>query len=181
MTQQQHWTGNLVDTECMSSALGRKFSPYVAMEPLMYVPHVVGEGKAPPPSAHASTPGGVAAQTAQPPSAVTRATHTSEFDQSSQYSSVDLNEGQRAQLDELSRVEKAAGNCGVSPLTESLGLAMADGKVVQFDQPSCAKVRGTLKNANALPGMKVKAKVTGIIDDSAMMRIAEVEVRIKGK
>ena len=184
IARQNHWTGNLVDTECMSNALGGRHNLYAVVEPLMNVPHVVGDPAARPSTGQVPTQPGTASpsgQTSKPVHRVHRPNLSSETDQTSQYSSVDLNEDQRTQLERVNRVESAAGNCGASPLTQSLGLAMADGNVVKFDQDSCVKVRGALKDANPLPGRKVTAKVTGTVDDESVVRVAAVDVRTRGK
>jgi hypothetical protein len=94
---------------------------------------------------------------------------------------IPTSEDQRAQLAQAARVDDAARQCVASPLTQTLGLAMADGQVVQFDQDGCAKAREALKSADVQAGKKIKAKVVGSMEDKTTVNVASIEIKGKGK
>jgi len=52
---------------------------------------------------------------------------------------------------------------------------------MQFDPEGNEKAKEALKDADVQPGKKVKAKVTGTMENKATLRGAEVDVKTKGK
>jgi|SRR5579862_1293064 len=86
---------------------------------------------------------------------------------------------QQAQLEQAMKVDKAANECVASPQAQNLGLAMAGGQVVQFDQNGNAKAKEALKTADVEPGKKIKAKVTGTMEDKNTLNVASIEIKEK--
>jgi hypothetical protein len=60
-------------------------------------------------------------------------------------------------------------------------LEKGDGAVVQFDPAGNAKAKDAIKDANVEQGKKLKAKVTGTMENDTTVRVASVEVKAKGK
>jgi hypothetical protein len=52
---------------------------------------------------------------------------------------------------------------------------------MQFDPDGNEKAKEALKDADLQPGKKVKAKVTGILEDKTTLKVAEVDVKGKGR
>lgn len=67
------------------------------------------------------------------------------------------------------------------PSSQALGLATSDGQVMQFDADGNEKAKEALKHADVQPGKKVKAKVTGTMEDKSTLKVAAVDVKPKGK
>ncbi len=171
--KEKHWSGSLVDAGCMARTLGAEAQASTEAEPTLEVPHLAGGD---PGSPQAGPTPGVAGQGGMGP-----AQHIPEPGLPTQISTPDLNADQRAQLDQVDRVENAAKACVASPLTQALGLATPDGQVMQFDPDGNAKVRQALKEADVQPGKKVKAKVTGTMKDKNTVNVAAVEVKGEAK
>lgn len=171
--KEKHWSGSLVDVGCMAKTLGTETKGSAQTEPELVVPHLVGADPPSPQTAPlpgAPGQGGMGmGQRAQQPGPPT------------QTSSPDMNAAEQAQLDEVNRVENAAKVCAASPLTQALGLATPDGRVMQFDQDGNGKVKEALKNADVQSGKQVKAKVTGTMEEKNTVKVAAVEVKGKGK
>jgi hypothetical protein len=91
----------------------------------------------------------------------------------------DMSQAQAAQMAKAARIDNAAKQCPPSSSTQTFGLSMSGGQVVQFDKDGDAKAAEALKDVSLQPGKKVKAKVTGIMANTTMMKVATVEV--KGK
>jgi hypothetical protein len=90
-----------------------------------------------------------------------------------------MNPQQSAQMEKATRIDKAAKQCPASPSTQNFGLAMSGGQVVQFDSSGNSKAQEALKGIEVQPGKKIKAKVTGTMENQQTVRVASVEV--KGK
>jgi nicotinate-nucleotide pyrophosphorylase len=91
-----------------------------------------------------------------------------------------MNQTQSAQAAAAAeRMDAAAKQCAASTSTQSFGLALSDGKVVQLDNQGNTQASEALKTIDVQPGKKVKAKVTGTVEDNNIVRVASVEV--KGK
>ena len=71
--------------------------------------------------------------------------------------------------------------CVASPSAQALGLATSDGQVMQFDPAGNTKAKEALKGADVQPGKKVKAKVTGTMEDKTTVKVAAIDVKAKGK
>jgi hypothetical protein len=86
---------------------------------------------------------------------------------------------QSAQMAKANRIDNAAKQCAASASTQTFGLAMSGGQVVQFDSSGNSKAQEALKDVEMQPGKKIKAKVTGTMENQQTVRVASVEV--KGK
>jgi hypothetical protein len=84
-----------------------------------------------------------------------------------------------AQMAKAARIDNAAKQCPPSSSTQTFGLSMSGGQVVQFDRDGDAKAAEALKQVSVQPGKKVKAKVTGTMANATVVKVASVEV--KGK
>ena len=84
-----------------------------------------------------------------------------------------------AQMAKAERMDNAVKQCTPSALTQTFGLALSDGQVMKFDEQGNAKATDAVKNTAPEPGKKIKAKVTGIMEENDTVRVASLEV--KGK
>lgn len=173
--KEKHWSGSLVDLSCMAKALGASSAASPQAGPAPEAPHFTGEG-APSPQVGGQAPGGGApggmgpGQTGQGPGPPTSAPMPG------------TGPDQRSQADQqASRVDSAAKSCAASPSTQTLGLATSGGQVMQFDPDGNAKAKDALKEADVQPGKKIKAKVTGLMEDNTTVKVASVNVKGKGK
>jgi hypothetical protein len=88
---------------------------------------------------------------------------------------------EQAQTARAEKIDNAVKQCAASPSAQTLGLATSDGQVLQFDQDGNAKAREALKSADVEPGKKIKAKVTGTMENKATVNVASIEIKGKGK
>jgi len=166
----KHWSGSLVDVGCMAKALGAAESVTAPQaEPGAGVPHFAGGGP------HAGqVPGGGAGggmgpgQRGQEPTPGMPATGGADSDE-------------QARSERASKLDNAAKTCAASSTTQNVGLAMSDGQVLQFDSGGAAKAQEAMKQAEVEPGKKVKAKVSGFMEDKNTVKVAAVDVKGKGK
>ena len=84
-----------------------------------------------------------------------------------------------AEMAKAQKFDDAAKQCVATASTQTFGLALSDGKVVKFDQEGDAKASEAVKETTVQPGKKIKAKVTGTMEDNDTVKVASVEV--KGK
>ena len=174
--KEKHLSGSLVDVACMAKTLGAETGDAPQTEPAPGVPHFVGGGADPqagPGQMPAGGgPGGMQdpnhrnPQSSMPPD--TRAPGMSADDQ--------------VQTARSNKIDNAVKQCAASPSAQTLGLATSDGQVLQFDQDGNAKAKEALNSAaNLQPGKKIKAKVTGTIEDKGTVNVASIEIKGKGK
>lgn len=168
-SKEKHWSGSLVDVGCMAKALHADNAASPQSEPTLNAPHFTGGGS----PGGGQVPGGTA------PGGMGTGQRGQEPVPTTTGASSDITPAQQAEAEKVRRVDDAAKSCLATPSTEALGLATSDGKVVQFDPEGNAKAREALKDADLQPGKKVKAKVTGTMEDSTTVKVASVEV--KGK
>jgi hypothetical protein len=171
--KEKHLSGSLVDMGCMAKTLGAETKAPSQPESAFGVPHLMGWGATSPQTGQVPPGGGPG--TMQGPGQRTTDPGLPSDNQ------IPTSEDQRAQMAKVDRVENAARQCVASPLTQTLGLAMADGQVVQFDQDGCAKAREALKSADVQAGKKIKAKVVGSMEDKTTVNVASIEIKGKGK
>ena len=79
------------------------------------------------------------------------------------------------------RVDTAAKQCPPGPSTQAFGLAMSAGQVVEFDKNGDALARGALKDTTVQSGKKIKAKITGTMENETTVKVASLDVKGKGK
>lgn len=178
--KEQHWSGNLVDVPCMVKLLrnpqqgatseGRTGSSSASPAG---VPHFMGsgfDGQAGQQPGAGTTPG--APTQGQAPASPSLPSQQAP-------DSSGMTAAQKAQMARAEQVDKAAKQCVASSSTQNFGLAMSGGQVVQFDAGGNNKAQEALKEVQVQPGKKVKAKVTGTLQDKVTVKVASVEV--KGK
>jgi len=175
--KEKHFSGALVDIGCMAKALGRKDSA-PAPSPGSSAPpgssNFVESGAQAPGGGGQSpggAPGGPGAGVPSNPSA----------NGASQPSVGGMSPEEQAQAARTQRIDNAAKQCTPSSQTQVFGLEKGDGEVVQFDSASSSKAREAIQGANVEQGKKLKAKVTGTMENDTVMRVASVEVKGKGK
>lgn len=171
-SKEKHWSGSLVDVGCMAKALASGNASTPQVEPGAGAPHFAGEagdpqiGQVP----GGGAPGGIGAGQRVPEPGTPNTTPTN-----------DAGGDQRAQADQANRVDNAAKACAASSTTQNFGLAMANGQIVKFDADGQAKAQEAMKEADVQPGKKVKAKVSGFMEDKNTVKVASVDVKGKGK
>lgn len=178
--KEKHWSGSLVDIPCMVKILkndnqNQNASPATGSSP--GVPHFMGSGftgqagqqpgAGGPPGAAGQ--GGATAPMGAPSQSANQGAATDSG----------MNPQQSAQIARATRIDEAAKQCTASPSTQTFGLAMSGGQVVQFDNSGNSKALEALKAVDVQPGKKIKAKVTGTMENQQTVRVASVEV--KGK
>lgn len=178
--KEKHWSGSLVDIPCMVKILkndNQGAAPAAGSGPA--VPQFMGSGFA---GQAGQQPGSGVNPGATTPGqgGATAPTPT--------YPGPGANQGadnsgmtpqQSAQMAKATRIDNAAKQCAASPSTQTFGLAMSGGQVLQFDSSGNGKAQEALKDVQVQSGKKIKAKVTGTMQDQQTVRVASVEV--KGK
>ena len=171
--KEKHWSGNLVDVSCMAKTLASGNAVTPPAEPAPAVPHFIGAVPASPQVGQAPGAGGQGGmgtgQRGQEPNLPSTTTNS------------DISADEQARINQATKVDNAIKACSASPSSQALGLATSDGQVMQFDSEGNEKAKEALKDADVQPGKKVKAKVTGTIENKATLRVAEVDVKTKGK
>lgn len=178
--KEKHWTGSLVDVRCMAKALGSgtlNASPAAtASNPTAATPHFTpapDQLQQPGGQGAGAMPAGQAGSASRPGVGPT-------YPGQESGQNPDMNQTQSAQAAAAAeRMDAAAKQCAASTSTQSFGLALSDGKVVQLDNQGNTQASEALKTIDVQPGKKVKAKVTGTVEDNNVVRVASVEV--KGK
>lgn len=176
--KEQHWSGSLVDIPCMAKLLR---SQQQSTTPGGAGATGASQGSAPRFMGSGFTgqagqqPGGAGAPgvPAQGQAPATPSIPSRTPDNSG------MTPAQAAQMARTERVDKAAKQCVASSSTQNFGLAMSGGQVVQFDSDGNSKAQEALKEVQVQPGKKVKAKVTGTMQNNVTVKVASVEV--KGK
>jgi hypothetical protein len=169
----KRWSGNLVDISCMAKALSNQngnANPGADTGQ----PHFMGSsfaGQAGQQPGGGMPPGGGAPGGQAPATAPTYPSQTS--------ANPGTSPAEQAQMARAAKVDNAAKQCTASSATQDFGLAMSGGQVVQFDRDGNNKAQDALKEVEVQPGKRIKAKVTGTLENSTMVRVASVEV--KGK
>ncbi len=172
-SNEKQWTGSLVDVSCMAKTLASGNAVTPPAEPAPTLPHYMGEDPASPQAGQLPGVGGQGGmgpgQRSQEPGPPTTTTDSG------------LSADEQARVNQASKVDNAAKVCAASPSSQALGLATSDGQVMQFDPDGNEKAKEALKDADLHPGKKVKAKVTGILEDKTTLKVAEVDVKGKGR
>jgi hypothetical protein len=89
-----------------------------------------------------------------------------------------MGQDQRARDAQVERLNNAEKQCAANASTQSLALVTSDGELMRFDADGTAKAREALKDAGAPePGKKVKAKVTGTVENNHTVKVASVDVK----
>lgn len=169
--KEKHWSGSLVDVTCFAKALSTGKSATAPGTGPTGVPHFMGGD----PSAEAGQSQGGMQEPGQPGEQAPSMPSTGEMP------SPGMSPADQAKMAQANRVDNAAKQCPATPSTQTFGLAMLGGQVVQFDKDGNAKAAEALKGVELRPGKKVKAKVTGAVENNTTVRVASVEVKGKGK
>jgi len=155
----KHWIGSLVDTGCMVKEMS-SISASGGAGPSPNLSHWMQAG-----------------QQGQRPMGPGQGNPTGPAGQNREINP-DLSQGQAAQMARASMIDQAAKRCTPTASTQAFGLALSDGRVVNFDGEGNAKASEALKEVSVQPGKKVKAKVAGTLEGETV-KVASVE--IKGK
>lgn len=171
--KERHWSGNLVDVSCMAKTLASGNVVTPPAEPAPAIAHFMGGDADSPQGGQVPGAGGQGGmgpgQRGPEPNLPTTSTNPG------------TSAAEQAQMNQANKVDNAVKMCTASPSSQAVGLATSDGQVMQFDQDGSEKAKEALKDADVQPGRKIKAKVTGIMEDKATVRVAAVEVKTKGK
>ena len=171
--KEKHWSGTLVDVNCMAKQLSTGSDAPVQQPETApaSVPHFASEAPEPAPEGAQQRPagGGGAMPESNPNTTPTPGTGNG----------ADVSQADAAQMAKAQRIDNAAKQCSPSSSTQMFGLSMSGGQVVQFDRDGDAKAAEAIKQVSVQPGKKVKAKVTGTMENTTTVRVASVEV--KGK
>lgn len=189
----KHWTGILVDVGCMSKTLGAE-NMVIPAGPVFGAPHLIGWGAAIPQKTLDHAPSGNVlpaeqesfmppgqqqpGQPGQQGTMPSTAPRNPEPVPGTMEQLPDPTNGAQARA---TRVNDDARMCAASRSTETVGLATGEGQVFQFDQDGNAKAKTALKAADIPPGKKIKAKVTGTLQDQSTVMVAAIEIKGAGK
>jgi hypothetical protein len=175
-TKEKHWSGALVDVSCMAKELsaGNNASPQqpAATAPAG-VPHFASEVGEPPLDSGQQRPGGGAMGPGEGNPNTTPTPNTATP------GATDMSPADAAQMAKAARIDNAAKQCPPTSSTQTFGLSMSGGQVVQFDRDGDTKAAEALKEVSVQPGKKVRAKVTGTLANTTTVKVATIE--IKGK
>jgi len=162
-----------VDVSCLAKTLASGNAITPPAEPAPAVPHFMGAVPASPQEGQVPGAGGQGGmgtgQRWQEPNLPSTTTNP------------DISADEQARVKQASKVDNAIKACTASPSSQAFGLATSYGQVMQFDPEGNEKAKEALKDADVQPGKKVKAKVTGTMENKATLRGAEVDVKTKGK
>jgi hypothetical protein len=171
--KEKHWSGNLVDVSCMAKTLASGNAVTPLAEPAPTAPQFMGGGAVSPQAGQVPGAGGQGGmgtgQRGQEPNLPATATNP------------DLSTDDQARMSQANKLDNAVKACAASRSSQALGLATSDGQVMQFEPDGNEKAKEALKDADVQPGRKVKAKVTGTMEDEATLKVAAVDVKPKGK
>ncbi len=174
--KQKRWSGSLVDTNCMATAMSgaagaidQGSSQPDAGSTQTRLPEPVPENPAPQPGRSPSA--------RMDPSQSRQAGVLPPGQNPDQ--NPDISQAQAAQMARASRVDNQAKQCAATVATTAFGLALPGGQVVRLDGEGNAKASEALKAITVEPGKPVKAKVTGTLESGDTVKVALVE--IKGK
>lgn len=171
--KEKHWSGNLVDATCMAKALSAGAragasgatagSSGATSNPA--VPHFLSGDPAPQmgPRTGGPYPGQGPATPDQYPAG----------------NNTDMSQPNSAQMAKAEKVDNAVKQCTATASTQTFGLALSDGQVMKFDGQGNVKASEAVKDTATQPGKKVKAKVTGTMEENDTVKVASLEV--KGK
>lgn len=173
-SKEKHWSGNLVDVQCMVNMLNDK-SGAGAEESGTGAPHFMGSGLS---GQVGQQPGVPTAPGGQTPGQG-QATAPSLPSEQQGAQNPNMTPAQSAEMARAERIDNAARQCPASASTQKFGLSMSGGQVVQFDNSGNTKAQDALREVAVKPGKNIKAKVTGTMQDKQVVRVASVEV--KGK
>lgn len=181
--KERHWSGNLVDIPCMAKLLRNSQQGATSESGTggtdasrAGAPHFVGSGstgQAGQQPGGGITPGAGAPVQGQAPPAPSMPSQGQPANGSG------MSPAQQAQMARAERVDNAARQCIASSATQNFGLAMSGGQVMQFDRDGNSKAQQALKEVHLQPGKRIKARVTGTMENNVTVKVASVEV--KGK
>jgi len=172
--KEKHLSGSLVDITCVAKTLGAETGGTPPAELAPGVPHFTGGGA--PQASPGQIPSGAGPGGMQGPMQPNPQSNIP-LDTKAPAMSAD----EQAQTARAEKIDNAVKQCAASPSAQTLGLATSDGQVLQFDQDGNAKAREALKSADVEPGKKIKAKVTGTMENKATVNVASIEIKGKGK
>jgi hypothetical protein len=177
--KEKHWTGSLVDIKCMAKTLGSESqAPSSTGASAAPTPHFAPQS--PDQFQQSSQGGGTGANPAGSAGSPNQPSTAPTYPGQDSGQNPDMSQGQSQRAAAAAqRMDAAAKQCTATPSTQSFGLALSDGKVMQLDQEGNAKASDALKSINVPPGKKIKAKVTGLAQDNNTVQVASVE--LKGK
>jgi len=169
--KEKHLSGSLVDVGCMVKALKSAQAQSPQSEPVPGVPHFAGEspqavGVPQVPAGQGGTPQGQGQQNTQPMNVP---------------STPDTSAADQARLEQEARIDNAVKSCTPTTAAQTLGLEMSGGRLVQFDPSGSAKAKEALKDADVQHGKKIKAKVTGTMEDKYTLNVASIDIKTKAK
>jgi hypothetical protein len=183
--KQKHWNGTLIDMGCMTSKLGAEYIRYAAQDPTLGMPRLSGWGAAMaqeymsqvgPPTGNMLGPG----QQSPSPATAQQAGNPANMQRPDPATVAPLQEayaGEQTTQSRLSSVNDAAKVCGASSASESVGVATGAGQVLKFDHDGMMKTKEALKSVDLASAKKVKAKVTGTLEDAATVRVASIDIK----
>ncbi len=171
MEKPKHWTGSLVDADCMVKAISTLNARQQATTP-QGVSHFLPEA----PAGQYGPAGGGAGPQTQPGQGMPPAQQQPMPGQSP---STFPDTAQSAQMARASMIDDAAKQCAARDTTHTFGLVLGDGQIMRFDEEGNAKASAALKESEPKEGKKVKAKVTGTMATGSEVKVASLE--IKGK
>ncbi len=167
----KHWSGSLVDADCMVKAISTLNARQQATTP-QGVSHFLPEA----PAGQYGPAGGGAGPQTQPGQGMPPAQQQPMPGQSP---STFPDTAQSAQMARASMIDDAAKQCAARDTTHTFGLVLGDGQIMRFDEEGNAKASAALKESEPKEGKKVKAKVTGTMASGSEVKVASLE--IKGK
>ena len=172
--KEKRLSGSLVDVKCMAKTLGGEPAPTTA--PAGAAPQTPHFAESPD---QAQQPGQTGGASSAGPAGASRGTAPTYPGQDSGQNP-DMSQAQSARASAAAeRMDQATKQCTATDSTQTFGLALSDGKVVQLDNEGNTKASQALKSVAVEPGKKIKAKVTGVVEANNMVQVASVEV--KGK
>lgn len=184
--KQRHWTGTLVDIGCMTKTLGAE-GMNEPTRSLLGGPHLFGWGAGLPqktsdhaPDQNALSPDQeafVAPQQQPPGQQGTMPSAAPRSPEPQPGTLPPVPDPSAAEQARATRVNDAAKVCAATGSTESIGLATGEGQVFQFDHTGNLKAQEALKTADAPPGKRIKAKVTGTLQSESTVLVASIEIK----
>jgi hypothetical protein len=168
--KEKHWSGSLVDANCMVNAMSSPTGATDQIRPNAGTPQrewlTEGSGQTTSPSPQMGPAQSPRQTGALPPG--------QNPDQNP-----DISQTQAAQMARADKLDKEVRQCVATAATTVFGLVPADGQMVKFDDEGNSKAGEALRAATLEPGKPVKAKVTGVPAAGDTVNVSAVE--IKGK
>lgn len=86
-----------------------------------------------------------------------------------------------ARLRHAAMIDDAVKKCPASESTSDFGLALSNGRVIEFDQDGNSKASQAIKVAELAPGSPAKATVEAFEESGGSVRVTSVQVKSKHK